>query len=567
MSNQPHLPNYIEGLPLLGGRYQITGRLGAGGFGQTFLAQDRHRPGYPECVVKQLKPQISNAEELQIARRLFETEASVLSQLGDHPQIPRLLAHFEENQEFYLVQDLIRGHSLESELNLATQTAAHWSEATVVSFLGDLLDTLDFVHKQGVIHRDIKPSNLVRRDLDSRLVLIDFGSVKQVTTQIAQAQSSLGRTISIGTQGYMPSEQVAGRPHFSSDIYAVGMVAIQGLTQRHPSTLAIDAETGEISWWATVPYIHPALKTFLDTMVRYDFRARFPTASSALSALNGLPTELSQFTTPAAAEYAPPESDSSYSHHLADLTQPPSSPTTIKTVAVLSQNNGVQDNLSLQTNQSPAPSNPSSRRSVLLPFGLGIGAIAIFSTGLIAWRNNVSNQVVSDQTVSDQSVSEPDRSVQTDIDDLEPSEQPSEQPSSEEALAPAPEPTPTPATSSTPAPMGELAPDSEEAIALVETLYSDISNRSWDDAVAVFSKELSQGFSREFFEKFDRVTVENLAVVERTEEALTLTGQNTYFYPNADTQREERTFTLETIDGRPRIVDSQFVRVIKGRND
>lgn len=574
MSNQPHLPNYIEGLPLLGGRYQITGRLGAGGFGQTFLAQDRHRPGYPECVVKQLKPQFSNDEELRIARRLFETEASVLSQLGDHPQIPRLLAHFEESQEFYLVQDLVRGHSLESEFSLATRIAAPWSEATVVSFLGDLLNTLEFVHEQRVIHRDIKPSNLVRRDLDSRLVLIDFGSVKQVTTQIAQAQTSLGRTISIGTQGYMPSEQVAGRPHFSSDIYAVGMIAIQGLTQRHPSTLSIDPETGEISWWATVPHVHPALRTFLDTMVRYDFRARFPTASVALSALNCLPTEISQFTTQAAVEYARSESnspDSADSYPPADPTQPLPSPTTAKTIAVLSQGvqrDSSQAHLLPQTNRLAAPSNPSSRRNVLLPFGLGLGAVAIFSTGLMAWRNNALNQPVSDQAVS-----APDRPVQTDVDVLEPveqatekaSEQASEQSSIDGDLVPASEPIPAPEPS--PAPTEEPAPNPEDAIALVETLYSDISNRSWNSAVAVFSEELAQGFSRAFFEQFDRVTVENLTVVDRTEEALTLVGQNTYVYPNAEVQREERTYTLEIINGQPRIVDSQFVRVTKARND
>ncbi|MBE9060162.1 serine/threonine-protein kinase [cf. Phormidesmis sp. LEGE 11477] len=576
MSNQPHPPNYTEGLPLLGGRYQITGQLGAGGFGQTFLAQDRHRPGYPECVVKQLKPQVSSAEELQVARRLFETEARVLSELGDHPQIPRLLAHFEENQEFYLAQDLVRGHSLEFELSLATQPAARWSEAIVISFLGDLLNTLEFVHEQQVIHRDIKPSNLIRRELDSRLVLIDFGSVKQVTTQLTRSQSSLGRTISIGTRGYMPSEQVAGRPHFSSDIYAVGMIAIQGLTQRHPSTLPIDPETGEISWWTTIPHIHPALKTFLDTMVRYDFRARFPTASVALSALNCLPSELSQFTTLAAEEYAHLGSNSS-DYYPADPTRTLSlstqtllSPTMAKTVAVSSQAgqaDSSQADLSLQTHKPAAPSTPASSRNVLLPFGLAIGTVAIFSTGLLAWRNNISEPAVSEPTVSEPAV-QPDRPVQTG--GFERVEQPLEQPSIDGGFAPEPESIPESTDEPTPRSTSDITeeptPNPEEAIALVETLYSDISSQSWNNAVAVFSEDLAPSFSREFFERFERVTVENLVVVDQTEEALTLTGHNTYVYPNGEIQREERTFILETIDGQPRIVDSRFVRVIKARN-
>ncbi|MEO1298205.1 MAG: protein kinase, partial [Cyanobacteria bacterium J06636_16] len=96
----------------LGGRYQIIQRLGEGGFGQTFLAQDKHLPGHPICVIKQLNPQVDDATSLQTARRLFDTEARVLYQLGDHDQIPRLMAHFEDGQEFYLAQEYVESDSL-----------------------------------------------------------------------------------------------------------------------------------------------------------------------------------------------------------------------------------------------------------------------------------------------------------------------------------------------------------------------------------------------------------------------------------------------------------------------
>jgi serine/threonine protein kinase len=99
----------------LGGRYKIISELGAGGFGQTFLALDLHLPGRPQCVVKQLKPQTSDTLSLAMARRLFDTEAEVLYQLGNHDQIPRLLAHFEDNQEFYLAQELIDGSPLTAD--------------------------------------------------------------------------------------------------------------------------------------------------------------------------------------------------------------------------------------------------------------------------------------------------------------------------------------------------------------------------------------------------------------------------------------------------------------------
>ena len=141
----------------IGGRYKIIRTLGGGGFGETFVAEDLQLPDRMQCVVKQLKPQSNNPFVLQTARRLFETEAKVLHMLGKHSQIPQLLAHFEENQEFYLVQELIVGNSLAEEL---TQPMP---EPYAIALLLDILPILEFVHQQNVIHRDLKPANLIRR--------------------------------------------------------------------------------------------------------------------------------------------------------------------------------------------------------------------------------------------------------------------------------------------------------------------------------------------------------------------------------------------------------------------
>jgi eukaryotic-like serine/threonine-protein kinase len=270
----------------LGGRYKIINHLGEGGFGQTFLAEDLHLPGHPRCVVKQLKPQVTDAESLQTARRLFDMEANVLYKLGNHEQIPRLLAHFEDGQEFYLAQEFIAGETLSREL----VEGQAWSEANVVALLQDIVQVLTFVHQHQVIHRDIKPSNLIRRQEDGKIVLIDFGAVKQVSTQLINAQTGMTRTIAIGTQGYMPTEQLAGNPHFSSDIYAVGMIGIQALTGIYPSRLGIDLQSGEIDWHNDATHVSSELLEILDRMVRYDFRTRYPTALEALAALQSLPT-------------------------------------------------------------------------------------------------------------------------------------------------------------------------------------------------------------------------------------------------------------------------------------
>lgn len=273
----------------LAGRYKIVKLLGAGGFGETYIAEDNQRPGNPICVVKQLRPASNNPKLLRLARRLFEREADTLQKLGEHSQIPQLLAYFEEDEEFYLVQEFVDGHSLTSELLLGKQLP----ENQVVALLQDLLQILEFVHSRGVIHRDIKPSNIIRRRLDNRLVLIDFGAVKEIH-QMAEEEQQTGFTVGIGTQGYMPNEQCAGSPRFNSDVYAVGMLGIQALTGVPPSQFKDDPLSGEILWRHRAKVSH-TLAECLSQMIRYDHRSRYQSAVAALEALNQLaspPTNL-----------------------------------------------------------------------------------------------------------------------------------------------------------------------------------------------------------------------------------------------------------------------------------
>lgn len=281
---------------LLDRRYQVTQVLGAGGFGRTYLAQDTRRPGNPICVVKQLKPVSSEPSFLEAARRLFNSEAETLEQLGNHDQIPRLLAYFEEDQEFYLVQEFIEGHTLTQEL----QPGQRWEENRVIDMLSEILEILEFVHRHNVIHRDIKPDNLIRRKSDNKLVLVDFGAVKQIRTQLASVYGQqLSNTIAVGTPGYMASEQALGQPRPSSDIYALGIIGIQALTGLMPISFQEDLSTGEILWQQLVS-VSRGLDTVLSKMVRYHFKDRYQSADEALQALQQLNTSYSP-TTP----YAP----------------------------------------------------------------------------------------------------------------------------------------------------------------------------------------------------------------------------------------------------------------------
>ncbi len=268
---------------LLAGRYQVLQVLGAGGFGQTYITEDLHLPGQPKCVLKHLKPASTSPAVLEIARKLFQKEAETLQQLGSHEQIPRLLAFFEENREFFLVQEYIVGHTLTAELG----TSQKWTESAVHRLLREVLTILEFVHGQGVIHRDVKPDNIMRRDADGKLVLIDFGAIKQVRTQQYPQLGEVTKTISIGTPGYMPLEQAGGTPRSSSDLYALGMICIQALTGQHPTELAEDDATGELQWQHLVT-INPPLLAFLTKITSYHFKDRYVTAHEALQALQQL---------------------------------------------------------------------------------------------------------------------------------------------------------------------------------------------------------------------------------------------------------------------------------------
>jgi formylglycine-generating enzyme required for sulfatase activity len=266
----------------LAGRYKIIKHIGGGGFGQTYLAQDILLPSKALCVVKQLHPQSNDPYTLQVAGRLFDTEAKILDQLGKHDQIPQLLAHFEEQKEFYLVQQYIDGNDLSQEMI----PGKRWSEAQVIVLLQDILTTLSFVHQQNVIHRDLKPPNLIRRKQDGKVVIIDFGAVKLIRAASANIQGKTSLTVGIGTPGYMPNEQSNGKPRLSSDVYAVGMIGIQALTGLDPirGQIPDDPQTGEIIW-RDYAQVSPKLAAVLDKMVRYDCRQRYPSAMEALQAL------------------------------------------------------------------------------------------------------------------------------------------------------------------------------------------------------------------------------------------------------------------------------------------
>ncbi len=281
-------------------RYRILQQIGVGGFGLTYLAEDLHLPTRPKCVVKHLKPHINDAETMQLANRLFQQEAEILYRLGGHPNIPSLIAHFRENGEFYLVQEFIEGQTIAQEF----AGGRRYNQKEMIQLIGQMLEILSFVHTQNVIHRDIKPANLIRRTSDGSIFLIDFGAVKQVNAFPQNSPHSTFSTLTIGSHGYMPTEQMAGKPNFSSDLYALGLVCIEALTGIKPLELKQHNNTNE-HIWAHRTQLSPEVGHFISKLVRYDFRQRFFSATEALNGLNVIAGKVGFFQSKSAFQIPP----------------------------------------------------------------------------------------------------------------------------------------------------------------------------------------------------------------------------------------------------------------------
>lgn len=318
-------------LTLLNNRYQVLRVLGSGGFGKTFLAEDTQMPSGKRCVIKQLIPVINNPQLYQLIQERFQKEAVVLEELGEHnPQIPRLYAYFSEGGEFYLVQEYIEGQTLREKL----QQQGLFNEVTVKEILINILEILEYVHGKGIVHRDIKPENIILRSSDNKPVLIDFGAVKVTMNTEMSPSGNSSQSIVIGTPGFMPMEQIAGRPLFASDLYSLGLTVICLLTGKIPQDLPTDPSMGNILWRHFVPYLNVNFGDILDKAISYNPRDRYLNAREMLTALQTL-------SNPVAPAFVP-----------TPAVIPVPSPSSLENTIVVSSGNDLQN--SHQTNQNTA---------------------------------------------------------------------------------------------------------------------------------------------------------------------------------------------------------------------
>jgi serine/threonine-protein kinase len=259
-------------------------------------------------VVKQFKPLTNDPQIYQIAQERFQQEAVVLEKLGDgHKQIPHLYAYFTEEEQFYLVQEFVQGQTLTKRV----AEGGLLSEAEARAMLTSLLPVLEYVHQQDIIHRDISPNNIMVRP-DQTPVLIDFGAVKEAVGTTLNSQGQPSGSIVVGTPGFMASEQAAGLPIYSSDLYSLALTAIYAMTGKVPQAFKANLATGEIAWRDHAPSCSDGFAAVLNKAIQYHPRDRYPTAAEMLAALQhinsiGTTSAATAIPTPAATlETSPP---------------------------------------------------------------------------------------------------------------------------------------------------------------------------------------------------------------------------------------------------------------------
>ncbi|MBX9253999.1 serine/threonine protein kinase [Desmonostoc muscorum CCALA 125] len=520
---------------LLNNRYRVIRTLGSGGFGETFLAEDTQMPSNRRCVIKQLRPIQNNPQIYQLVQERFQREAAILEDLGGTSnQIPTLYAYFQSDGQFYLVQEWIEGDTLTAKVH----EQGLLSESAVREILINLLPVLEQVHNQRIVHRDIKPDNIILRHRDHKAVLIDFGAVRESMGTVVNSQGLPTSSIVIGTPGFMPSEQAAGRPVYSSDLYSLGITAIYLLTGKQPQELETDSRSGEIIWHRHALSISPTLAGVIDRAIAYHPRDRFATAREMLDALQfgSFPPTVSynQPPVPPTIPYNQPPV-----HPTIPYNQPPvvnlQPPATLHTVAVSPGS----------TNQ---PSNQNNGQKGMLLGSLIAGGL-IGSSIVIGFALNKSNQPATQSTASSSELStnsNETKSVVPSVSSQQPVDsqvvQQTTQQSSQQINRPSPE-------------------------QAVEDYYETINNGQYQNAWNLLSssyqnnKRLHPNGYLSYVDwwggQVQSIDVEQVSLVETNSETATVDAQLKYFLKNGKQSPSSVRFSLLWDQGNSRWVVSE----------
>lgn len=253
-------------------QYQVLRSLGKGGMGTTYLAcQQANPPKRPQLLV--LKEMNADMARVAKARELFEREARVLEGLN-HPGIPKFFDFFVEGGKKYLAMELIHGQDLEKRIYQRGPVAP----PQAIAWMIQTCEVLEYIHSQSppIVHRDIKPANLMARHADNRIVVLDFGAVKEIGTQAGTR---------IGAPDYSAPEQNRGQPLPQSDLYAIGPTLIFLLSGSSPYNFYQRRGQGYGFVLDSIPTITPQLKKTIERVTESRPGDRYQTARELASSL------------------------------------------------------------------------------------------------------------------------------------------------------------------------------------------------------------------------------------------------------------------------------------------
>lgn len=259
------------------------------GFGKIYEASEGGTPK----ILKVLKENLNSDTK---AVELFKQEAEVLGQLP-HPGIPDVDGYFPYRSRtgiplHCIVMEKIEGSNLEEWMEARGNQPI--SEQQAIAWLKQLAVLLKLVHDKQYLHRDIKPSNVMLRTppyqggvVGGQLVLIDFGTAREVTrTYLAKIGSGQGIT-AIVSSGYTAPEQANGEARAQSDFYSLGRTFVFLLTGRYPNTM-YDARTDELNWRSHTSGISLGLLNLIDWLMASNPHQRPANAQQILQRLEEL---------------------------------------------------------------------------------------------------------------------------------------------------------------------------------------------------------------------------------------------------------------------------------------
>ncbi|MFN6518318.1 MAG: protein kinase domain-containing protein [Nostoc sp. CreGUA01] len=544
---------------LLNNRYRVIRTLGSGGFGETFLAEDTQMPSNRRCVIKQLRPIHNNPQIYQLVQERFQREAAILEDLGGTSnQIPTLYAYFQSDGQFYLVQEWIEGDTLTAKVH----EQGLLSESAVREILIHLLPVLEQVHNQRIVHRDIKPDNIILRHRDHKAVLIDFGAVRESMGTVVNSQGFPTSSIVIGTPGFMPSEQAAGRPVYSSDLYSLGMTAIYLLTGKQPQELETDSRSGEIIWQRHALSISPTLAGVIDRAIAYHPRDRFATAREMLDALQfGSFPPTVPYNQPPAAPTIP------YNQPPAAQTTPYNQPPVVNVQPPATLQNTVA--VSPGSSSQPTHQNTvhkSGQKGILL--GSLIAGGLIGSSIVIGFALNKSNQPIAESTPSSTELSTNSNDKQN-VPPSVSSQEPVDSPVAQQTTPPIQRPVDSPVVQQTTSPIQQSTstqqqinrPSPEEA---VENYYETINEGEYREAWDLLSPSYQNNqrlHPKGYLSYIDwwggqveSVNVEQVSLVGNNSETATVNAQLRYFLKNGKQSPSSVRFSLLWDEGNSRWV-------------